>query len=112
MLRLFPSSLDVTHRAVADAVAVVCPTACRPDEQRTIGRLTAGRHAPGDWILPARIVGRSRDGQRVAEIATALGCHPKTVRQWLHRFNAHGVGGLGDLPRSGRPPGCLRTRRG
>jgi hypothetical protein len=30
MLRLFPSTLDVTHGAIADAAAVVCPTACRP----------------------------------------------------------------------------------
>jgi transposase len=57
-------------------------------------------------------VGRSWDGQRVAEIATALGCHPKTVRQWLHRFNAHGVGGLGDLPRSGRPRRLGEPERG
>jgi transposase len=83
-----------------------------PDEQRTIRRLAASRHAPGDWILRARIVGRSWDGQRVAEIATALGCHPKTVRQWLHRFNAHGVGGLGDLPRSGRPRRLGEPERG
>jgi transposase len=83
-----------------------------PDEQRTIRRLAASRHAPGDWILRARIVGRSWDGQGVAEIATALGCHPKTVRQWLHRFNAHGVGGLGDLPRSGRPRRLGEPERG
>lgn len=83
-----------------------------PEEQRTIRRLAASRHAPGDWILRARIVGRSWDGQRVAEIATALGCHPKTVRQWLHRFNAHGVAGLGDLPRSGRPRRLGEPERG
>lgn len=23
---------------------------------------------------------------------------------WLHRYRARGVAGLGDLPRSGRPP--------
>jgi len=83
-----------------------------PEEQRTIRRLAASRHAPGDWILRARIVGHSWDGQRVAEIATALGCHPKTVRQWLDRFNAHGVGGLGDLPRSGRPRRLGEPERG
>jgi hypothetical protein len=63
-------------------------------------------------LLRARIVGRSWDGQRVAEIATALGCQPKTVRQWLHRFNERGVGGLGDLPRSGRPRRLGETERG
>jgi hypothetical protein len=58
-----------------------------PDEQRTLRRLAASRHAPADWILRARIVVRSWDGERASQIAAGLGCHPKTVRQWLHRFN-------------------------
>jgi len=37
-----------------------------PDEQRTLRRLAASRHAPADWILRARIVVRSRDGERPA----------------------------------------------
>jgi transposase len=38
-------------------------------------------------------------------IAVRLGCHQKTVRKWLHRFNAQGLDGLGDRP------GCGRKRR-
>jgi transposase len=34
------------------------------------------------------------------------------VRQWLHRFNTHGVDGLGDRPRSGRPRRLDQTQRG
>ena len=83
-----------------------------PDEQRTLRRLAASRHAPADWILRARIVVRSWDGERASQIAAGLGCHPKTVRQWLHRFNAHGVDGLGDRPRSGRPRRLDQTQRG
>ena len=83
-----------------------------PDEQRTLGRLAASRHAPADWILRARIVVRSWDGERASQIAAGLGCHPKTVRQWLHRFNTHGVDGLGDRPRSGRPRRLDQTERG
>ena len=83
-----------------------------PDEQRTLRRLAASRHAPADWILRARIVVRSWDGERASQIAAGLGCHPKTVRQWLHRFNAHGVDGLGDRPRSGRPRRLDQTERG
>jgi transposase len=83
-----------------------------PDEQRTLGRLAASRHAPADWILRARIVVRSWDGERTSQIAAGLGCHPKTVRQWLHRFNTHGVDGLGDRPRSGRPRRLDQTERG
>jgi len=83
-----------------------------PDEQRTLRRLATSRHAPADWILRARIVVRSWDGERASQIAAGLGCHPKTVRQWLHRFNNHGVDGLGDRPRSGRPRRLDQTERG
>jgi hypothetical protein len=83
-----------------------------PDEQRSLRRLAASRHAPADWILRARIVVRSWDGERASQIAAGLGCHPKTVRQWLHRFNTHGVDGLGDRPRSGRPRRLDQTERG
>jgi transposase len=36
-------------------------------------------------------------------IADLLGCDQTTVRRWIHRYNTHGVSGLGDRPRSGRP---------
>jgi transposase len=38
----------------------------------------------------------------VPAIAGQLGCHPRKVRRWLHRFNAEGTGGLGDRPGAGR----------
>ena len=44
----------------------------------------------------------SWDGRGVRAIAGQLGCHPKKVRRWLHRFNAAGIGGLGDRPGAGR----------
>ena len=48
-----------------------------------------------------------------AELAQRLGCHPKTVYKWLHRFNeAHGIGGLADLPRPGVPRRLTETERG
>jgi transposase len=45
----------------------------------------------------------SWDGAQVGQIAAQLGCHPRTVYRWLHRFNTGGIDVLGDLPRSGRP---------
>jgi transposase len=38
-----------------------------------------------------------------ARIAERAGCHPRTVRSWIHRFNADGLVGLGDRDRPGRP---------
>ena len=71
-------------------------------ESRKIRRLAGARHAPGDWIERARIVALSWDGLGVPAIAGQLGCHPKKVRRWVHRFNAAGLDGLGDRPGAGR----------
>ena len=71
-------------------------------EEREIRKLAGARHAPADWIERARIVALSWDGLDVAAIAGQIGCHPKKVRRWLHRFNAAGIDGLGDRPGAGR----------
>jgi hypothetical protein len=94
------------------------------DEERKVHKLAGSRHAPGDWIFRARIVSLSWKGLRTARIAEELGCHPKTVRKRLHRFNAEGIDGLGDRPGAedaspasprtsapGSSPWSLRTRR-
>ncbi|MGW1109454.1 helix-turn-helix domain-containing protein [Streptomyces sp. NPDC002540] len=54
-------------------------------------------------MVRARIIAPSWDGLRVAGIATEPGCHAKTVRWWLHRFNMLGVEGAKDRPVAGRP---------
>jgi transposase len=71
-------------------------------EAGKIRRLAGARHAPADWSERARIVALSWDGLAVPAIAGQLGCHPNTVRRWLHRFNAAGIDGLGDRPGAGR----------
>ena len=53
----------------------------------------------------------SWQGLRTAEIAEELGCHPKTVRKPLHRFNAEGIDGLGDRPGAGRKPRLTELER-
>jgi transposase len=71
-------------------------------EERKIRKLAGARHAPADWSERARIIALSWDGLAVPAIAGQLGCHPKKVRRWLHRFNADGIDGLGDRPGAGR----------
>ena len=84
-----------------------------PAEERPLGGLASARHAPAGLIQRARVVTGSWDGASVAELAQRLGCHPKTVYKWLHRFNeAHGIGGLADLPRPGVPRRLTETERG
>jgi transposase len=81
-------------------------------EERRIRRLAAARHAPASWLERARIITLSWDGAQVGQIAAQLGCHPRTVYRWLHRFNAGGLDDLGDLPRSGRPQRLGELDRG
>jgi transposase len=83
-----------------------------PAEERTLRRLAAARHAPASLIQRARIITASWEGASVPEVAQRLGCHPKTVSKWLHRFNAHGLDGLGDLPRPGLPRRITEHERG
>jgi transposase len=72
-------------------------------EERQVRKLAASRHGPADWIKHAHIVVLSWDGKGVEEIAKQVACSAQTVRRGLHRFDAEGIGGLGDRPRSGRP---------
>jgi transposase len=72
-------------------------------EEKQVRKLAASRHGPADWILHARMVARSWDGERVEAIAQALHCNPQTVRRRLHRFDVEGIEGLGDRPKAGRP---------
>ena len=74
------------------------------DELRAIDRLAQSRTEPARLVERARIIRPARDGARVPAIARALGITEATVRLWLTRFNAAGLAGLGDAPRSGRPP--------
>jgi transposase len=72
-------------------------------EERWVRKLAGSRHGPADWILHARMVMQSWDGERVETIAQALHCSPQTVRRRLHRFDVEGIEGLGDRPKAGRP---------
>jgi len=73
------------------------------DERARVQKLAAARHAPRDWVMRARIVALSWEQLTVPEIAERVGCRPRTVRSWIHRFNADGLTGLGDRDRPGRP---------
>ena len=83
-----------------------------PAEDRRLRKLAVSRHAPASWIQRAKIITASWDGATVTQVAQSLGCHPKTVSKWLHRFNAAGLDGLADLPRPGAPRRLTEHERG
>jgi transposase len=82
-----------------------------PAEESKIRKLAGSRHAPADWISRAHIASLSWQGLRTARIAEELGCHPKTVRKRLHRFDSEGIGGLSDRPGAGRKPRITEEER-
>src|SRR6187399_635640 len=43
-------------------------------------------------------------GQRLQTVSDALQFTYSALRKWVHRFAHQGTRGLGDRPRSGRPP--------
>jgi transposase len=76
------------------------------DEERT--QLAAGLHSSEAVVLRcSQIVLASARGERVPQIAQAVGCSEKTVRQVIRRFSAQGATAL--TPGSTRPH-RLRSR--
>jgi Helix-turn-helix domain len=73
-------------------------------ERSELERLAHARTAPARAVERARIISQAHTGAPAGEIATTCGVDPETVRRWLRRFNAAGLTGLEDRPRSGCPP--------
>ena len=73
-----------------------CPAGCPCD----LLRLLHGPHRVGLRLVMILLSCR---GWPPAAIAELLGCHPATVRRWIHRYNSHGTAGLADHARPGRP---------
>ncbi len=76
-----------------------------PDETHQLQRLANARSSPQGLAARARIVLRCAqpDQPTNLQVAAALGCDPDTVCRWRGRVQRQRLGGLDDLPRSGRP---------
>lgn len=72
-----------------------------PKEKQEIDRLC--RKRANGVTLRARIIQLSSQGVPIPEIIRRLGTTRQTVYFWLNRFEEHGLEGLEDQPRSGRP---------
>ena len=59
--------------------------------------------APQSLALRSRIVLAAAEGQSNQQIAAKLSLPQITVSKWRRRFASHGLEGLRDAPRSGRP---------
>jgi transposase/AraC-like DNA-binding protein len=72
-------------------------------ERAQLTALTQSRALPHGLVRRAQIILRSAAGDSNTAIAERLGVSVPLVGHWRHRFRAHGLGGLYDAPRSGRP---------
>ena len=59
----------------------------------------------------ARIVLLAAEGLPVRRIGPLVGVQRNVVRDWLDRFRRHGVAGLHDQPRAGRPRAFSQWRQ-
>jgi transposase len=73
--------------------------------ERTPAELRALARRERDGRVSARLLALANalDGMSRDEAARAAGMDRQTLRDWVHRYNAEGVEGLRDRPRSGRP---------
>jgi transposase len=73
-------------------------------DQRELERRVRGKGAPARVVERARIVLLAADGVPGKQIAAIVGCAEPTVVTWRSRYAEHGLAGLEDLPRPGKPP--------
>lgn len=77
--------------------------ALTPEETGELERLAHARTKAARDVERAQIILLSHEGLTIPAIAKRLRRDAVMVRLWVKRFNAHGLAGLEDLARSGRP---------
>jgi transposase len=92
----------VAMSAVMPAV-VACPVRVTGAVRRVLIRRARGQKTAYRDKVRAQIVLRAAERQTNIGIAAEVGITVDTVRVWRGRFAEHGLAGLKDRPRSGRP---------
>ena len=83
---------------------VICLRSLTDAERTIVEHLAHSRTAPARQVERTQIIYSASQGHTVAQIAQHLRLNAQTVRDWIKRFNAGGLAGLDDRPRSGKPP--------
>jgi transposase len=74
------------------------------EEQAELTQMARSRTLCAGRVKRAQLVLLAVEGHKAEELAATLRLHAKTARFWLKRFNEHGLAGLGESERPGRPP--------
>lgn len=72
-------------------------------EHAQLSALATSRALPHGLVRRAQMILRSAAGEGNKSIAASLDVSAACVAQWRRRFHEHGLAGLYDAPRSGRP---------
>jgi transposase len=75
-----------------------------PEDKLTLLTRVKSRTLPKQTVDRAKMILESEAGKPVKQIAQALHTYPNKVIYWRQRYVEHGIVGLQDHPRSGRPP--------
>ncbi len=79
------------------------PVTLTASERKILKKRVRGAKTPYRDRLRAQVALAAARGRANERIAADLRVAAATVRKWRGRFARHGLGGLKDLPRSGRP---------
>ncbi|MEI6705462.1 MAG: IS630 family transposase [Deltaproteobacteria bacterium] len=77
---------------------------CTPDDRIKLEGWANSRNLEWRLVERAKIIIKLLDGEQVNKVAHDLDTGQNTVIKWRSRFVEHGIRGLHDQPRSGKPP--------
>jgi transposase len=98
-----PLVVDHGMSSVVMPAVRACPVRVSGAIRRVLTRRARGQKTPSRDKVRARIVLLAADRWSNAAIAGQVGVSVDTVRTWRGRFASHGLAGLADRARSGRP---------
>lgn len=86
-------------------VPIARPVSLPPEEHTRLEALVRAHSTPPALAFRCRLILRTAapDCPSNLQVATEMDCERHTVGRWRHRYLAHGLNGLQDAPRSGRP---------
>jgi transposase len=81
------------------------PIVLDPDAEKRLQALSRAHSTPQALVFRSRLILRlaTADQPSNLQVANEFGCSRNTVMLWRTRFLEHGLVGLQDAPRSGRP---------
>lgn len=77
---------------------------CSPEVKATLVATSKSRTEEARGVERARIILACLEGKEIQQVAQELKTSVPTVSKWRRRFSQHGLEGLRDRPRPGKPP--------